>query len=184
MTAEHGGHPTPKSPRPRPDAGRVNTGCAVIIAVVFVLFLVLLGVLSVGSLLGVWEAPPPSDQGTSAGRTSAPPATSPSGCEDETAGFRDFARPRAGTQGAVLYRVTLVCWEPAGTLRAETSYSADINITSVPMTWLCATISEFITASGRAWQGFTVVSTHQATPGWTVLASSTPGGACTRPPRN
>ena len=46
------------------------------------------------------------------------------------------------------------------------------------MTWLCATLSAFITHTGRAWQGFTVYSTRSVTLGMSLLASRTAGGTC------
>ena len=81
----------------------------------------------------------------------------------------------------MLDTVTLVCWEPTGQLRAETSLAADINATSASMTWLCATLSAFITDTRRAWRGFTVYSTHSATFGKALLTGTRPGRTCINP---
>ena len=165
-------------------AGRIKPGC-VGIAVVFVLLLVLLGALSVNALLEVWSHEPgptaQASQNAASDRADGSTGASPTGCDDDTAGFFAFARPRAGTQAAVLGAVTLVCWEPTGQLRAEASFTADINATSAPMTWLCATLSAFITGTSRAWQGFTIYSTHSATPGKPLLTGMAAGGRCTNP---
>ncbi len=165
-------------------AGRIKPGCLVI-AAVFVLLLVLLGALAVSSLLEVWSHEPgptaQTSQNAASDRADGSAAASPTGCDDDTAGFDAFARPRAGTQTAVLDVVTLVCWEPTGQLRAEARLAADINATSAPMTWLCATLSAFITDTGRAWRGFTVYSTHSATLGKPLLTGITAGRTCTNP---
>jgi hypothetical protein len=165
-------------------AGRIKPGCLVI-AVAFVVLLVLLGALSVSALLEAWshEPGPAAQTGLNAAsdRADGSAGASPTGCDDDTAGFDAFARPRAGTPMAVLDTVTLVCWEPTGQLRAEARFAADINATSAPMTWLCATLSAFITDTGRAWRGFTVYSTHSATPGKPLLTGMTAGRSCTNP---
>ena len=166
------------------EAGTKRTGC-IAIAVVFVVLLVILGALGLNALLGVWsDEPEPTGQAASevSGGTATPSVIpSAGGCLDDTAAFRAFAGSRPDTQAAVLGRVTLVCWEPDGALRAEATYPGDINATSAPMTWLCRTFSGFVTDKGRPWHGFTVYSTNPATPGRPFLTGRTAGGACDNP---
>ena len=158
-------------------------GC-MIIGVIFVVLLVLLGALGLSYLLGAWsdEGTPSARNDAGQGRSTPSPSASPTGaaCEDATAAFRTFAGPRPG-MSAVLERVTSVCWEPGGELRAEAAYAADINATSAPMASLCRALSEFVTGSGRTWRGFTVYSTSQVTAGKPFLAGPTEGGPCTNP---
>ena len=109
-------------------------------------------------------SPPPPPDAPSSG----PPAA---GCEDATAAFR----ASGGTD-----LVQRVCWEPTGSLRAQASPSADVEPGSPPMRAVCSALSAFVTGSGRAWNGFTVYSTHRFTPGRPMLTSSQPG-VCGRP---
>lgn len=162
--------------------GRPSGGCLAI-AAVFVLLLVLLGAVAIGELLSVFstEDEPAAQSETSAPGTGTPPATTAGGCLDDIAAFRTYAGARADAQPAVLDHVTLVCWQPAGELRAEATYAGDINATSAGMVWLCRALSGFVTGSGRTWHGFTVYSTSAATPGRAFLAGPTEGGACTNP---
>ena len=166
------------------DAGRGNRGC-LLIGAAFVLLLVILGALGLSALLGLWsDEPPPVAEQTAPNPdpTSAPPGPSTAAaCRDDAAAFRAYARPKLGSQVALLERVTAVCWEPAGRLRVEIEYAADVNATSAPMTSLCTTLSGFITEADRPWKGFTVYSTHTFTPGRPLLAGSTPDGKCVNP---
>ena len=160
-------------------AGRPSRGCLAI-AAVFVLLLVMLGALAFDELLAVFS---PEDEAGAQTESSTPAAGTPSagGCLDDTGAFRTFAGSRPDAQPAVLDHVTLVCWQPTGELRAEATYAADINATSAGMTWLCRTLSGFVTGSGRTWQGFTVYSTSSATRGTPFLAGRTEGGTCDNP---
>lgn len=169
--------------RPAP-AGTKRTGW-IAIAVVFVVLLVVLGAVGFTVLRGVWsnESAVTGQAGPDVpgGAATASATASAGGCLDDTAAFRVFAGSRPDTQAAVLERVTLVCWEPDGALRAEATYPGDINATSAPMTWLCRTFSGFVTDSGRPWHGFTVYSTNPVTPGKAFLTARTAGGACDNP---
>jgi len=155
------------------------------VAVVFVVLLVILGAAGLNVLLGPSsDEPAGSGQAASdvpAGAATPSAAASTGGCLDDTGAFRAFAASRPDTQAAVVERVTLVCWEPDGALRAEATYPADVNATSAPMTWLCRTFSGFVADSGRPWRGFTMYSTSPLTPGKPFLTARAAGGACDNP---
>jgi hypothetical protein len=163
-----------------------NRGCLLILTVVIVLLLILLGLLGIGALLGAWD---PDELPTSQSQGPPPPPDPPrttavATCADATAAFRSFAGPRPGMSATVLDRVTSVCWEPTGQLRADATYVADVNATSPPLAALCKALSDFVTDSGRQWKGFTVYSASQLTPGKAFLVGATEGGACTNPQHN
>jgi hypothetical protein len=170
--------------RIRGNAGPPRPGYAALAAAILAA-LAALAILLAALSATVWSdepGPQTAIEVPSAAPASSHPATASAvGCAVETAEFVAFARARAGAQAATLDSLTLVCWEPAGQLRADSSYAADVNATSAPMTWLCATMSAYITHTGRAWQGFTVYSTHRITPGRPMLTGRTPGGTCTNP---
>jgi hypothetical protein len=165
-----------------------SKGCMIIIGVIFAVFFVLLGVIGIGELLGAWDPDqppaaqsdgPPPDRSDSP----SPSPTGSAGCADATAAFRTFAGPRPGMSPEILDKVTSVCWEPTGELRAEAAYAADVNTTFGPIVTLCRTLSDFVAGSGRTWRGFTVYSSNQITPGKPFLAGATEGAPCTNPQR-
>ena len=162
------------------NTGQTRTGCLAI-GVAFAVLLVLLGALAASELLGLWSDEPEAGAGpgTSAGATSA--ASPAAACTDDTAAFRGFAGPRAGTQAAVLDSLTLVCWQPSGELRVEARYPADVNATSASMRWLCATLSAFVAGTDRTPRGFAVYSTHPATPGRPFLVARAGDSGCANP---
>lgn len=112
---------------------------------------------------------PPPLPGNAEATTS--PSAPPAACEDVTPAFRAAGGPEL---------VQRVCWEPSGALRAEATASADIEPGSAPMRAVCTALSDFVTGSGKAWNGFTVYSTHRFTPGRAMLISRQPG-VCGRP---
>jgi hypothetical protein len=48
------------------------------------------------------------------------------------------------------------------------------------MRWLCGTLSDFVTDSGRPWAGFAATSSSRLTPDRPLLAKAEPDGPCTR----
>jgi hypothetical protein len=114
---------------------------------------------------------PPAIPSNAGAATSQPSSATPAGCEDATAAFR----AAGGSQ-----LVQRVCWEASGHLRAEAGFSVDAEPASPPMRTICTALSDFAAGSGKAWQGFTVYSTHQLSPGRAILTSSQPG-QCARP---
>jgi hypothetical protein len=170
-----------------PAGGRSGRG-PLMIGIIVVALLVLLGGLGIFLLGGrSGDDPPPAPNNPGAAPASSgsagPPASAaaPAGCADTTAAFRAFAGPRPGMSSEILDRVTSVCWEPTGELRAEATYAADVNATFGQIVTLCRTLSDFIAGSGRPWRGFTAFSTHRLTPGWEFLTATTQGGRCTNP---
>ncbi|MBX6752121.1 MAG: hypothetical protein IRY85_21080 [Micromonosporaceae bacterium] len=115
------------------------------------------------------------DTAASPGPTDTPSSvTSATGCADVTEDFRRFA-------GARLDVVRRVCWEADGRLRAEIELAADINASSAPAQALCAALTDFITASSRAWSGFTAYSLSPLTPGQPMLSREELDGPCRNP---
>ena len=168
-------------------AASTNRGCLLILTVVIVLLLILLGLLGIDALLGAWdpdELPTSQSQGQPPPPADQPRTTAVATCADATGAFRTFAGPRPGMSPTVLNRVTSVCWEASGRLRADATFVADVNATSAPIAALCKALSDFVADSGRQWKGFTVYSTSQLTPGKEFLVGATEGGACTNPQHN
>jgi hypothetical protein len=115
------------------------------------------------------------DTAASPGPTDTPSsATSAPECTDVTEEFRRSTGPG-------LDLVRRVCWEADGRLRAEIDLAADINASSAPAQALCAALTDFITASGRAWSGFTAYSLSPLTPGRPMLSREQPDGPCLNP---
>jgi hypothetical protein len=154
-----------------------------------VVLAVLLGALGITLwLTRSGEQRPPAADNPAAAPGSTPPAASasagpaaPADCGQTTAEFKTFAGPRPGMSAEILDRVTSVCWQPTGELRADATYPADVNATFGQVVTLCRALSDFITGSGRPWRGFTAYSTHQLTPGWEFLTAANPAGPCTNP---
>jgi hypothetical protein len=130
------------------------------------------------TVLGGSDDPASSPTGTAlapTGTAAAPTGTADgSGCADVTEEFQ-----RSGATGVEYVRS--VCWDSDGQLRAEIELAADINLESAPMQGLCAALTEFITASGRPWQGFSAYSSSPLTPGQPLLARVQPDEPCHRP---
>lgn len=116
------------------------------------------------------------------GDTAVPPgqsttpslATSAAECTDVTEEFRNSVGPGLDV-------VRTVCWESDGRLRAEIDLAADINAGSAPAQAVCTALTDFITASGRAWLGLTAHSLSPFTPGQPVLAREQPDQPCLNP---
>lgn len=97
------------------------------------------------------------------------------GCTDAS---EDFLSSAAGP--GVEY-VRGLCWQSDGQLRVEVELAADINADSPPMLGLCTALTDFITASGRPWQGFTAYSSSPLTPGLALLTRAQPDQPCQNP---
>jgi hypothetical protein len=152
----------------------------IIIGIIFLVLLAALGWITWGTVLSGWSGDDIVVEETSSPGPTPSASPSPS-CADDLAGFQGYANSRPDVQANVVTSVSTVCWESTGELRVEAAYTADVNPTSAPMTWLCTTLSGFIDGSGRTWQGFTVYSTRAPTQGRAMLTGRTAGGPCVNP---
>jgi len=162
------------------DAGRASTTTVVVVSLIVAILLVLFGLVSCDELLAGLTGGPRTTE-SHANTTNSPSTVPEAGCRDDLAAFQAFAGAQAGPRGAALASITLVCWEPSGALRVESTLSPDITVNSDSISWLCQTLSGHIEESGRPWQGFTVYSRHPAFDGQPILAGHAPDGTCTEP---
>jgi hypothetical protein len=126
----------------RGNAGRPRPGYATIVAAILAA-LAALAILLAALSATVWSDEPGPQTAIEA-PSAGPPAVTPRQpprAAPTTQPSSSRSPVRAPVPGRDPRHLTLVCWEPAGQLRADSSYSADANATSAPMTWLCATMS-------------------------------------------
>jgi hypothetical protein len=143
----------------------------------------LVALLGLGALTGavLWftvlngdDDQPPTTSSTGPTATSTSTIAAPD-CTDATEEFRSSAA------GPGIEFVRGVCWESGGQLRVEVELADDVNVDSAPMQGLCMALTDYITASGRPWQGFTAYSSSPLTPGQALLARAQPDQPCQNP---